>query len=126
MESLVPGRGATALTSDEVGAMVDQLSKLNHAAAELTQRDCSAAALRDNVVDALRAIGKYGGRAAEVAGGGGAAETGWARADRRLRPSSSAPPTASWPRTSCASRRTSPWRMRGSCWGGCARTPCRR
>ena len=73
MDPLVAGRGAAPLATEDVGAMIDQMSKLSHAAQELGH-----ASLRDDLVDALRAIGKYGGRAAEVAGGRGAAEAEWA------------------------------------------------
>ena len=75
MEPLGGGAARAALSTDEVGAMVDQLSKLNHAAAELTH-GLAPGALRDDIVGALRGIGKYGGRAAEVAGVG-APEAGW-------------------------------------------------
>ena len=74
MDRLTPGRGLTALPTEDVGAMVDQLSKLNHAALELGKATSS-----DDIVAALRAIGKYGERAAEVAGGRGAGEAVWSQ-----------------------------------------------
>ena len=72
MDRLAPGRGVAALATEDVGAMVDQLSKLNHAALELGK-----ATAEDDLISALRAIGKYGERAAEVAGGRGAGEATW-------------------------------------------------
>jgi hypothetical protein len=62
IQPLVPGRGLAALSTDAVGAMLDQISKLSHAFAEL-----NAANLRADVVEALRAIGKYGERARTIA-----------------------------------------------------------
>jgi hypothetical protein len=61
MDTIVPGAARGQLPFERYTALLDQLSKLNHSADEL-----AAATQLPDLVEVLRAVGKYGERAQEI------------------------------------------------------------